>query len=82
MKSMLSAGTGSHSSHDYIGDERRKAIADEVAKIDPFSKKRPQIEFYDKSRGSPFSGLNMVKVDKFVQRNKKNFKRNFNEKLV
>ena len=82
MKSMLSEGSGSHASHDYIGEERRKDITDKVAKINPFNKSREKLEFYDKSRGSPFSGLNMEKVNRFVSRNKKNFRRNFSEKLV
>ena len=63
MKSMLSEGSGSHASHDYIGEERRKDITDKVAKINPFNKSREKLEFYDKSRGSPFSGLNMEKVN-------------------
>ena len=82
MKSMLSEGSGSHSSHDLIGDDRRQVIAEKVAKIDPFNKNRTKVEFYDKSRGSAFSGLNMEKVDRFLIRNKKNFKRNCSDSLM
>ena len=82
MKSMLCEFSASQSSHDYIGDERRKVMAEEIAKINPFSKNRNKIEFYDKSRGSPFSGLNLGKVETFVVRNGKNFNRNFHAKLL
>ena len=78
MKSMLCESSGSHASNDYIGMERRE----EISKMNPFSRKRDKLEFYDKCRGSPFSGLNMEKVGRFVDRNKKNFSRKFNANLL
>ena len=81
-KSMLCDSSASRSSHDYIGEERRYVITEEIEKINPFNKNRNKVVFFDKSRGSPFSGLNMKKVDKFVDRNRGNFKRNFHEKLL
>ena len=82
MESMLCTNTGSHASRDYIGSERREVMAEEIAKINPFSKNRERIDLFDKSRGSPFSGLNMEKVDRFTDRNRSNFKRHFHEKLL
>ena len=83
MKSMLSEGSSSHSSHDYIGDDRRLLISKEIAKVNPFSRNREKVkEFYEKSRGSAFSGLNMNKIEKFLTRNKRNFKRNYCDKIV
>ena len=82
MESMLCSGTGSNASRDYIGSERREVMAQEIAKVNPFSKNREKIELFDKSRGSPFSGLNMEKVDRFVVRNRSNFNRHYHEKLL
>ena len=82
MNSMLFNFTGSNSSHDYIGDESRVILAEEVAKIDPFSKDRAKITLFDKSMGSPYSGLNKSKVESFVKRNKSNFMRKFYAKLL
>ena len=78
-KSMLCENLGGHSSNDYIGNDRREVMKDEIAKINPFSKNREKINFFDKSKGSPFSGMNLEKVERFVKRNKKNFSRKFNE---
>ena len=81
-KSMLCESTASHASNDYIGVERREVMREEIDKINPFSKNRQKMDFFDKSRGSPFSGMNMEKVGRFVTRNKKNFNRKFHEKLL
>ena len=82
LKSMLYNSSGSNSSHDYIGDDRRAIIAEEIAKIDPFSTKRDKVAFYDKSKGSPYAGLSKQKVEMFVERNKNNFLRKFHEKML
>ena len=82
IKSMLCESSGSHASNDYIGIERREVMREEISKMNPFSRKRDKLEFYDKCRGSPFSGLNMEKVGRFVDRNKKNFSRKFNANLL
>ena len=78
-KSMLSPSSGSHASHDYIGLERREVMTAEIAKIDPFNKNRDKIDFFEKTAGSPFSGLNMNKIERFTERNRKNFKRKFSD---
>ena len=78
-KSMLSPRLSSHASHDYIGDNRREVMIAEIAKIDPFNKNRDKIDFFEKTAGSPFSGLNMEKIDRFTERNKKNFNRKFRD---
>ena len=57
-------------------------MAEEIAKVNPFSTARDKVDFYDKSMGSPFSGLTKTKVDSFVERNRKNFVRKFHEKLL
>ena len=79
---MMIKSSGSTSSHDYIGDDRRAIMAEKISEIDPFSTDRKKVTFYDKSMGSPFAGLTQVKVDCFVKRNRKNFKRKFHEKML
>ena len=82
MSSMLFNGSGSTSSHDYIGDDRRAMMSEEIIKVNPFNTERLKVTFYDKSMGSPYAGLTQEKVNSFVKRNKKNFKRKFHEKLL
>ena len=68
------------SSYDFIGPERRQSIAEELAKVEPFSKSRPKVSFDEKSTGSVFSSLTMEKLDKFVTLKKSNFNRNCTQK--
>ena len=75
--SMLSKTLSSTTSHDYLGEERRGLMRQQINAVDPFSKKREKIVFFDKSMGSPFCGMTMEKISMFVNRNKKNIKRKF-----
>ena len=75
VESMLGNNYSSTTTSDYIGAEKRKVIADEIKKINPFSKSRSKIKLYDKSMGSPFSGMSLEKIDKFVNRNCGHFKK-------
>ena len=77
LESMLSNSLSSNTSYDYIGEEKKKIMADKISEINPFSKNRMKFDFYDKSRGSPFAGMSIVKIDKFVVRNCGHFKRRF-----
>ena len=75
-ESMLLPLSGGRSSHDYIGDEQRSKIRSEIEKINPFDQNRDKMEeYYEKPVGSVFSGLNLERVEKFLIRNKQNFKR-------
>ena len=68
---------GLTSSYDYISEEAKKFIHDTVADIDPFSATRERVTLQDQSRGlSPFTGMTDEKLDRFVTRGKKNYKRN------
>ena len=77
MESMLSNSYSSNTSYDYIGEEKRKIMAEEISRVNPFSQNRIPINLYDKSTGSPFSGMSIEKIDRFVNRNCANFKRKF-----
>ena len=75
-ESMLQPSLDGHSCHDYIGDERRSIIATKIEAANPFSTHRKKVEFYDKSKGSPFFGLSEENVERFVDRNKKLYCKN------
>ena len=48
--------------------------------IQPFDLKREKIEDFEKMSGSIFGGLNLARVEKFLERNKKNFNRSYPHK--
>ena len=52
-------------------------MSEEIKRINPFSKSREKITFYDKSMGTPFAGMTLDKIDGFLIRNQKNYKRRF-----
>ena len=70
----------SQSSYDFVGAERRAIIAEELEKIQPFSKSRPKVSFREQSSHSVFGGVTMEKIERFVQLKKKNFNRNCSQK--
>ena len=82
LNSMLCDSSRGNDTRDYIGEDRRAVMTEEIAKVNPFCKTRKKVDFFEKSRGSPFSGLNMEKVGRFTARNRKIFGRKFHEKLL
>ena len=68
-------GSSSSRSYDHIGDERREAIAKELFKVNPFSKDRSKIDFFDKSKGSPFTGMDLPSLERFMKRNRDKFRK-------
>ena len=68
------------SSYDYVGPERRSSIAEQLEKVEPFSKSRLKVSFDQKSSGSVFSGLTLQKLERFVNLKKKNFNRHCTQK--
>ena len=71
----LQRGTlGKEHSHDYVKEEARMIIKEEVMKLDPFSRDREEpVVFFDKPRGSLYSGLTGAEVERFLMRKKKEF---------
>ena len=70
----------SQSSYDYVGPERRKTIAEQLDKVEPFSKSRSKVSFKEKSSGSVFSNMTLQKLERFVSLKKSNFNRNCTQK--
>lgn len=71
-----------HSSYDYIGAERRDIINEEIRKADIFSKTRQKVSFFDKTTASVYTNMSCAKLERFVRRNQKNFKRNFTDRKI
>ena len=72
---MLLNEEGGKSSHRYLNETQVKKIREHIMKNAPFSTNRQKVEYYEKTR-SAFSGLTATKVERFIVRNKKLYKRN------
>ena len=67
---------GLQSSYDFIGEKAKVYMKSKMSELDPFSKSRPEVVLMDKSQGpSPFAGMTLEKLDRFVTRCRKNYKR-------
>ena len=64
--------------HELIGGNRMEVMMDRIDKMDPFSKSRLKVnDFVVKPKGSPFCGMDKKELDRFCERQWKNYKRNF-----
>ena len=79
-ESMLLQTAGGRTSYRYIGEDMRRKIREEIERVNPFDRRRNKVEYYDKLPGSVFHGLSMDRVNKFLERNKKNFIRSYPHK--
>ena len=75
--SMLLRSSGGRTSYRYMNEDQRKKVREELERIQPFDLKREKIEYFEKMSGSIFGGLNWARVEKFLERNKKNFNRSY-----
>ena len=62
-------------SYDYIGDESKEKIKKVFESVKPFSRKRGKVGFVNPVKSSVFSDLKDTDISKFLERNKKNFKK-------
>ena len=74
-QSMLLTEEAGKSSYRYLSETQKTKMRTEIAKMKPFDNKRPKVEFFDKPRGV-FSGLQPQQIERFLMRNKINFRRN------
>jgi hypothetical protein len=83
LKSMGCEGFGIQASYDYIGDDARIFMKETVAAMDPFSLEREKVVLLDKSKGlSPFSGMTIDRLSKFVKLGKNNYLRNHPSQII
>ena len=69
--SLLHGKDGKEFSHDLIGDQTRQILEEQISKSNPFGSRKQNVQFKQKVRGSPYSGLKMSEVERFVNRVKK-----------
>ena len=51
-----------------VGEERIELLEELISEVDPFNLNRDPIEnFLEKSRGSPFAGLSVEELNRFVR---------------
>ena len=63
--------------HDLVGPERTSVMRDRIDEVDIFSLLREPIKDYKvKSKGSPFSGMDIVELERFTKNQEQNFQRN------
>ena len=74
-EAMLMKGEGGKTAYRYLSEAQKDKVNDEIEKLKPFDYDREKIEYYDKIRGV-FIGLTMEKIERFLERNRTNFKRN------
>jgi hypothetical protein len=79
-ESMLLQTSGGRTSYRYIGEAERMKIREEIEQVKPFDLKREKRDHFDKTSGSVFSGLSLDRVEKFLARNKRNYKRSYPHK--
>ena len=74
LKSRLFEFQKRYTSTDTVGEERRALLREIVSKADPFNLERPAVtDFVQKSSGSPFAGLTVEKMQKFLDSVKSEF---------
>ena len=74
LKSRLYETKGRQSSADLVGDSKRQIFAEVVADVNPFDMARPAASHSSaKSKGSPFAGLNLSTMRRFVDDVKEDF---------
>ena len=67
LKSRLFETKGRQTSADLVGDSKRQLFAQVVAEVDPFNMSRPAATHTSaKSKGSPFAGLSLATMRRFV----------------
>ena len=77
---MLLLHTGGRSSHNYISDDKKRRIREDIERVRPFDREREKIEYDDRSTGSVFSGLDITRLEWFLERNRVSFYRSYPHK--
>ena len=77
---MLRGKFGKEHSKDMLGLEVRETIEEQVAKIDPFNISRSTMySFQDTPATSPFQGLNIEMLEKFIASKKREYNLEYHE---
>ena len=78
LQSRLFETKGRQSSADLVGDSKRQLFAKVITEVDPFDMTRtPASHSSAKSKGSPFAGLSLATMRRFVANVKEDFQDHF-----
>ena len=80
-QAMLLPEQAGKTSSRYISDVQKNKMRAEISKMKPFNYERGKVEYFDKPRGV-WDGLTADQIDRFLERNKKNFRRNSPHKAL
>ena len=80
LESLLLETSGGRTSHRYMGESERKHIRNELTRVRPFDLSREKINHFDKSSGSVYGGLSLERLEKFIDRNRLNFRKSYHHK--
>ena len=73
--SVLRGRVGKEHAKDMVGDEVREQLEENAAKFNPFNRDRViKYDFLDKSKGSPYKGLTVANLEKFIENKKREYK--------
>ena len=64
---------GKEHAKDMVGPEVREQLEENVAKYNPFDRKREKVKFKDKPFGGPFNGLAVESIDRFIDSKKREY---------
>ena len=78
--SMLQVLRGGRTSQQYMTEDQKLKIRNELERVKPFCLDRIKIDYFDKISGSPFTGLSKERVLWFLKRNQANFKKAYPHK--
>ena len=73
--SVLRGRVGKEHAKDMVGDSVREQLEENAAKFNPFKRDRViKYVFLDKSKGSPYKGLTVANLEKFIENKKREYK--------
>ena len=73
--SVLRGRVGKEHAKDMVGDSVREQLEENAAKFNPFNRDRViKYDFLDKSKGSPYKGLTVANLEKFIENKKREYK--------
>ena len=64
---------GKEHAKDMVGPEVREQLEENVAKYNPFDRKREKVKFKDKPFGGPFNGLAVESIERFIDSKKREY---------
>ena len=71
--SLDQARPGKKKSHNLVGEHSQLILEEMVTAANPFGRRERKVMFTEQVRGSPYGGLKLSEVERFVKRTKKTY---------